>query len=48
MDIELFNFLRKLIETEDGLILYALALIVIMEIVDFASGTFAAIVNPDV
>lgn len=26
MDIELFNFLRKLIETEDGLILYALAL----------------------
>ena len=48
MDIELFNFLRKLIETEDGLILYALGLIVIMEIVDFASGTFAAIVNPDV
>lgn len=43
MDIELFNFLRKLIETEDGLILYALALIVIMEIVDFASGTFAAL-----
>ena len=37
MDIELFNFLRKLIETEDGLILYALALIVIMEIVDFSS-----------
>ena len=30
MDIELFNFLRKLIETEDGLILYALAFIVIM------------------
>ena len=28
--------------------MYALALIVIMEIVDFASGTFAAIVNPDV
>ena len=48
MDIELFDFLRKLIQTEDGFILYALALIVVMEIVDFASGTFAAIVNPEV
>lgn len=48
MQIELFNFFRNLIQTEDGLILYALGLIVIMEIVDFASGTFAAIANPEI
>lgn len=48
MKIELFNFFRSLIQTEDGLVLYALGLIVILEIVDFASGTFAAIVNPEI
>ena len=48
MKIELFNFFRSLIQTEDGLVLYALSLIVIMEIVDFASGTFAAIANPEI
>ena len=48
MKIELFNFFRSLIQTEDGLVLYALSLIVIMEIVDFASGTFAAIANPKI
>ena len=30
MDIELFNFLRKLIETEDGLILYALGIFMLL------------------
>ena len=48
MKIELFNFFRSLIQTEDGLVLYALSLIVILEIVDFASGTFAAIANPEI
>lgn len=48
MKFELFNFFRSLIQTEDGLVLYALSLIVIMEIVDFASGTFAAIANPEI
>ena len=48
MKIELFNFFRSLIQSEDGLVLYALGLIVILEIVDFASGTFAAIANPEI
>lgn len=48
MEIELFDFLRKLTQTEDGLVLYALSLIVILEIVDFLSGTFGAIANPEI
>ena len=48
MEIELFDFLRKLTQTEDGLVLYALSLIVILEIIDFVSGTFGAIANPDI
>lgn len=48
MQIEFFNFLRNVIQTEDGLILYALALIVSMEIIDFLTGTIAAIANPDI
>ena len=48
MKFELFHFFRSLIQTEDGLVLYALGLIVILEIVDFASGTFAAIANPEI
>ena len=44
----MFDFLRAMIATEDGLILFLLALIVIMEIIDFFSGTFAAIVNPGI
>ena len=45
MQIEFFNFFRSLIQTEDGLVLYALALIVSMEIIDFVTGTIA---NPDI
>lgn len=48
MKFELFNFFRSLIQTEDGLVLYALALIVSMEIIDFVTGTIAAIANPDI
>lgn len=48
MQIEFFNFLRSVVQTEDGLVLYALALIVSMEIIDFVTGTIAAIANPDI
>lgn len=44
----MFDFLRTLIATEDGLVLFLLGLIAILEIVDFATGTFAAIINPDI
>ena len=44
----MFDFLRELIATEDGLILFLLGLIVAMEIIDFFSGTFAAIINPSI
>ncbi|MGU8065555.1 phage holin family protein [Streptococcus suis] len=44
----MFDFLRALITTEDGLVLFLLGLIVTMEIVDFLSGTFAAMINPDI
>jgi toxin secretion/phage lysis holin len=48
MQIEFFNFFRSVVQTEDGLVLYALALIVSMEIIDFLTGTIAAIANPDI
>ena len=48
MQIEFFNFFRSVVQTEDGLILYALTLIVSMEIIDFVTGTIAAIVNPEI
>ncbi|CMY64156.1 putative holin 1 [Streptococcus pneumoniae] len=48
MQIEFFNFLRSVVQTEDGLVLYALTLIVSMEIIDFVTGTIAAIINPDI
>ena len=44
----MFDFLRTLIATDDGLILFLLGLIVAMEIIDFFSGTFAAIINPSI
>lgn len=48
MQIDFFNFFRSVVQTEDGLVLYALALIVSMEIIDFVTGTIAAIANPDI
>ncbi|KAB5324051.1 MULTISPECIES: phage holin family protein [Pseudomonadati] len=48
MKIIIFDFLRNLIATEDGLVLFLLSLIVIMEIIDFFSGTFAAVINPGI
>lgn len=44
----MFDFLRTLIATEDGLVLFLLAVIVVMEIVDFITGTIAAVINPDI
>ena len=44
----MFDFLRTMIATDDGLILFLLGLIVATEIIDFFSGTFAAIVNPSI
>ena len=44
----MFEFMRTMIATDDGLILFLLGLIVAMEIIDFLSGTFAAIVNPGI
>ncbi len=44
----MFEFLRSLTDTENGRILFLLALIVSMEIIDFFSGTFAAIINPTI
>jgi toxin secretion/phage lysis holin len=37
-----------MIATEDGLIIFLLGLIVAMEIIDFFSGTFAAVINPGI
>ena len=48
MQFNMFESLRAIIETEDGLILFLLGLIVAMEIIDFFSGTFAAIINPGI
>ncbi|MDG3137301.1 phage holin family protein [Streptococcus suis] len=48
MSVNMFEFFRKMIATEDGLILFLLGLIVVMEIVDFLSGTFAAIINTSI
>ena len=45
MNINMFDFLRSIIATEDGLIIFLLGLITAMEIIDFFSGTFAAIIN---
>lgn len=44
----MFEILREFTKTEDGLVLFLLSLIAILEIVDFATGTFAAIINPDI
>lgn len=48
MDIKMFEFLRHMIETEDGMVLFLLGLITILEIVDFATGSFAAVINPNI
>ena len=44
----MFSFLKHLIETEDGKILFVLSLICFAMIIDFISGTIAALINPDI
>ncbi|HFU4059977.1 TPA: phage holin family protein [Streptococcus suis] len=44
----LFDTLHKLIESDEGLVFYILGIIAVMEIIDFLSGTFAAIINPNI
>lgn len=46
--IKLFEPLRGLIATEDGLILFLLACIMVLETIDFLTGTFAAAINPNI
>lgn len=46
--LELFDTLHKFIESDEGLVFYILGIIGVMEIVDFISGTFAAIINPKI
>lgn len=44
----MFDFLKHFLETEDGKILFVLSLICVAMIIDFASGTIGAIVNPSI
>lgn len=44
----LFEFMREITQTQDGFFLFVLGLIVVLEIIDFATGTFAAIINPNI
>lgn len=46
--IQMFLFLRSLIDTEDELILFLLGLILVLEILDFISGSVAAFINPNI
>ncbi|MGO5251460.1 phage holin family protein [Collinsella sp. LCP19S3_C6] len=48
MQFNMFESLRAVIATEDGLIIFLLGLIVTMEIIDFFSGAFAAVINPGI
>ncbi|MGO4984519.1 phage holin family protein [Collinsella sp. Sow4_E3] len=48
MQFNMFESLRAVIATEDGLIIFLLGLIVAMEIIDFFSGAFAAVINPGI
>jgi len=44
----MFQFLRGFTETEDGRILFVLALVCAAMIIDFLSGTIAAWTNPEI
>ena len=44
----MFQFLRGLTETEDGRILFVLAIVCVAMIIDFLSGTIAAWTNPEI
>lgn len=44
----MFLFLKNLIDSQDGQILYILSLIAIAMIIDFFTGTIAAKINPSI
>lgn len=44
----LLSFLKHFLDTEDGKVLFVLSLICLAMIIDFASGTLAAIINKDI
>ena len=44
----MLSFLKHLLDTEDGKVLFVLSLICLAMIIDFASGTLAAIINKDI
>ena len=46
--INMFEFLRELIKTEDARILFILGVICIAMVIDFLSGTIAAKINPTI
>lgn len=46
--MEMFDFLKHLVDTQDGLILFILGLIAIAMIFDFLTGTIAAKINPNI
>lgn len=48
MTFELFDFLHDFVNSDEGLIFYILGIIAVLEILDFATGTFAAIINPQI
>lgn len=44
----MFDYLEKLMTSNDTKILFVITLIVISEILDWLSGTVAAVINPDI
>lgn len=46
--MEMFDYFRHFLETEDEKILFILALICVAMVIDFITGTVAAKINPDI
>lgn len=44
----MFEFMKELTKTQDGLIMFVLGLIIVAMIIDFLSGTIAAKINPNI
>ena len=46
--LDIFDFFRECVHTPEGKVLYLLAIIAIAMIIDFITGTIAAMVNPEI
>lgn len=46
--INIFNFLRACVETQESKVLFILMIIAVAMIIDFITGTIAAYVNPEI